>query len=145
MGSAFLITRTGLKSFRLFAALIRTVPYSSLLNNEHREAYKILNSNKNLMIRRADKSNTYFLLSYDDYERKLNMLLEYETQIEKIRTKIVERFQTKINYIVDSFNAAYDHIHLEQLNGHIIPPISTGTRAKTQINRENLTLRTILS
>jgi hypothetical protein len=81
----------------------RAGPYKGILTKEHRDACKSLRNNRDLIIRKADKSNTYVLMNLDDYKSKLNLIMEDDTKFEKIRSNPVEKLKTKINQIVIIF------------------------------------------
>ena len=48
---------------------------SKVLSKEHLTAAKELSTNKDIIIRKADKSNIYVILNYEDYKIKLDNIL----------------------------------------------------------------------
>ena len=55
-----------------------------LLTKEDCQEIKKLKNNEDIIIRRADKSNTFVIMNKTEYETKINKILSDETKFEKI-------------------------------------------------------------
>jgi hypothetical protein len=122
----------------------RVSPSKSILTKEQRVACQSLRNNRELVIRKADKSNTYVLLNYADYKAKLDTILNDETKFKKIRSNPVDKLKTKLNKIINTLNAVQGQIHFQRLTGHFSPGYIYGN-AKIHKNSVDPPLRPIIS
>ena len=64
---------------------------SNLLTPELKRAAKSLRENPDIVIRRADKSNTFVILNRADYQTKINDLLKDSSKFKKITKKDIQK------------------------------------------------------
>ena len=62
----------------------------NLLRREDYKALKEFKQNENIIIRKADKSNTIVIINRDDYSNKVNNILSDSSKLSKIRKKPTE-------------------------------------------------------
>ena len=118
--------------------------FNSILTKEMREAAKQLKENKNIIIRKADKSNTYVILNKDIYENKLNKIVNDDTKFEKITRDPTSTLKTKLNGLIESINAVQSDIKLSKLVGNYTPAYIYGN-PKIHKNKTDPNLRPIIS
>ena len=74
---------------------------SSVLTTELRSAAKSLRENHDIVIRRADKSNTFVILNREDYKKKIQNILKDGSKFQKITKNPCDNIKTKINNLID--------------------------------------------
>ena len=120
----------------------RNVPNHNSLPSHLRQAAKSLRQNKDIVIKRADKSQTYVIMDKEDYERKLNSILSDSTKFKKISKDPTNSVKQKANKLISTLNAAQQDKHLPKIVGDYKPGYIYGT-AKT--HKPNNPLRPIIS
>ena len=65
-----------------------------------REAAKGLKENKNIIIRKYHKANTYVILNKDIHEKKLNKIVNDDTKFERILWDSNSTLKTKLNELI---------------------------------------------
>ena len=59
----------------------------------------------NIVIRKADKSNTFVILNRDDYISKINNILNDKTKFKKIQKNPTKLLKAQVNRLIESVNA----------------------------------------
>ena len=72
-----------------------------ILTKEDYDTLKKLRNNDNIIIRKADKSNTFVILDKLDYQKKLNEMLSDENKFKRINKDPTDNIKKQINEIVD--------------------------------------------
>ena len=75
---------------------------SKVLDQSLREAAKQLKSNEDIVIRRADKASIYVLLSKEEYNDKMNAILNDKTKFQRIRRDPTATLKIKVNKIINA-------------------------------------------
>lgn len=122
----------------------RSCRRKSLLSREHRDAITELKNNKDISIRKADKTNNYVLLDKSIYTEKLDQILRDTTKFEKITSDPTLKLKTKLNKLISTANSAVDCTHFNKLEGDFSPGYIYGN-AKTHKNPTDPPLRPIIS
>lgn len=89
-----------------------------------KEQYKLVEEFKkqpNIVIRRADKSNTFVILKKEYYHNELDSLLTKENKFEKIKKDPTEKLKKKLNKLIEVVNAVRGPNELNKLVGHFEP------------------------
>ncbi|XP_076045746.1 uncharacterized protein LOC143027986 [Oratosquilla oratoria] len=99
----------------------RGVGGGSLLTAELRQAAKELRENKDIVIRRADKSDLFVILNRSDYFDKVDSLLQDSSKFLQIRRNPVDRIRKKVTDLINNANAVIDGVKFHNLQGHYEP------------------------
>ena len=78
---------------------------SSLLTSVRRLAAKNLKNNRDIVIRKADKSNTFVILNHEDYISKLENILKDTTKFQEINRDPTKQLKAEVNRLIESANA----------------------------------------
>ena len=90
---------------------------SRILNSRLRKAAKDLRQNEDVVIRRADKTAAFVLVSKDEYLTKLDTILQDPLKFQQARRNPVEDIKREVNSIIDGVNALNGAIHLPKVCG----------------------------
>ena len=120
----------------------RNPPYKTKLTPKLRQAARELKENKNIVIKKADKSSTYVILNYEEYIQKLNTILSDPHKFKLIEKDPTENLKKKANKIISTNNAAQGNIKLDKIKGEFKPGYLYGT---VKTHKENYPLRPIIS
>ena len=120
----------------------RNVKNQSLITPSIRAAAKSLKNNKDIVIRKADKSATYVLLDREEYISKLNSILADETKFRKISRNPTEKLKQRTNRLIETLNAAQDSLKLSKIIGDYKPGYVYGN---VKIHKQGNPLRPIIS
>jgi hypothetical protein len=82
----------------------RNYSSSRIMSQEMKLATKELSSNTNIVIRKADKSNTYVILNKEDYKHKLDTILQDTTKFRKITRNPTNELKIKVNKLIKTVN-----------------------------------------
>ena len=122
----------------------RATKQSNLLTKVQRDAMQKLLENKDIVVRRADKTNKFVLLNYADYKSKLDTILCDNTKFKKISKDPTIQLKQKLNKIINATNAVQDNIHFQKLVGDYSPGYIYGN-VKVHKDLINPPLRPIIS
>ena len=130
------LKRFGLKKINNFKKDILT-------NDQYVKVTEFL-KNKNIIVRKADKSNSFVIMNKSDYNEKIDKILSDETKFKKISHDPIVNLKKKLNLLIDNVNAAQGPHHMQKLVGHFKPGYIYGT-AKIHKNINDPPLRPIIS
>ena len=68
--------------------------------------------NKEIIIRKADKSNTFVIMNSKDYNKKIQNILSDETKFKKINKDPIDGLKKKLNKLIDVANAVQGPHHI---------------------------------
>ena len=117
---------------------------SSILSNLHYQAMKELKENKDIVIKKADKSNCFVIMNSKDYKEKLNNIVLDESKFKKIKKDPTLELKRDLNKLIDRINAVQDAIHFKKLIGNYTPAYIYGN-PKIHKDKINPKLRLIIS
>ena len=117
---------------------------SQLLSKEQLESIKNLRNNKDIIIRKADKSNIYVIMNYSDYKQKLDDIISDKSKFIQLKKDPTESLKKKLNNIIKCENAAPSNIKMKVLEGNYKPGYLYGN-AKIHKDQANPKLRPIIS
>ena len=117
---------------------------SQLLSKEQLESIKNLRNNKDIIIRKADKSNIYVIMNYSDYKQKLDDIISDKSKFIQLKKDPTESLKKKLNNIIKCENAAQSNIKMKVLEGNYKPGYLYGN-AKIHKDQANPKLRPIIS
>ena len=120
----------------------RNTQYTSVLTPALRAAANKLKNNKDIVIRKADKSSVYVILNRNEYLDKLNSLLQDETKFKCIKKDPTNSLKQKANQLIEALNAATDDIKLNKIIGDYKPGYIYGN---VKTHKANNPLRPIIS
>ena len=120
----------------------RTSKYHSTIPNRLRLAAKNLKSNQNIVIKKADKSQSYVIMNKDDYINKIKTILSDTTKFKRIKKDPTNSLKQKANKLISTLNAAQQDIHLPPIKGDYSPGYIYGT---VKTHKANNPLRPIIS
>lgn len=92
-----------------------------ILTPELREAAKQLKENGELVVRRADKSETYVLLNKDTYLQKCKTVLQDRSKFKIISRNPTEALKKRLNTLIYGANAEIGGLHFEVITGDYEP------------------------
>ena len=115
-----------------------------LLNKEDMAKIKEVRSDKNLIIRKADKSNTIVFMKKVDYERKINDILADENKFIKIAKDPTPQIKKRLRGLIDLINKGNHSIKLPLPVGEYNPGYIYGN-PKIHKNIKDPPLRPIIS
>jgi hypothetical protein len=105
---------------------------------------KELHSNDDIVIRKADKSNTFVILTKQSYNSKIKDILSNTDKFTKIRKDPTEDVKKRINKLIDTVNAVQMPDQLTKLEGHFEPGYMYGN-PKIHKDKSDPPLRPIIS
>ena len=76
-----------------------------ILTKEEYQAVKQFNSNEDIVVRKADKRNTFVILDRQDYHKKLLSLVSDETKFTKLRKDTTDLLKSKLNQLITIINS----------------------------------------
>ena len=120
----------------------RNTKFRSVLTPNLRQAAKKLQSNNDIIIRRADKSATYVILNKTDYQEKVNELLSDTSKFESINKDPTNEIKSKANKIIDALNASKNNCNISKITGDYQPGYMYGN---VKIHKPQNPLRPIIS
>ena len=123
---------------------MRRNDHSNVITPELKEAAKSLRNNKDIIIRRADKSNMYVILNRSDYRDKLSAVLNDGSKFRRITKNPCEPLKKNINKLIDEAVAANPDASklLKKVIGDYSPGYMYGN---VKTHKEEKTLRPIVS
>ena len=116
----------------------------NLLTKQQYALIEEFKSNENIIIRKADKSNTFVIMNSEDYNRKLNDILDDPQKFKPIRKNNVEDIKHELNELIEVVNSRNRSIKLKPLEGHYEPGYMYGS-PKIHKNDKDPPLRPIIS
>ena len=103
--------------------------------------------NKDIVIRKADKSNCYVILDYEDYKEKLSDITSDGTKFKPIgrdAKKYIKNIKRRLNGHITAINAVKNEYGFKILEGEYTPGYLYGN-PKTHKGLENPPLLPIIS
>ncbi|XP_076036939.1 uncharacterized protein LOC143022555 [Oratosquilla oratoria] len=94
---------------------------SSLLTAELRLAAKELRENKDIVIRRADKSDLFVILNRSDYIEKVESILQDTSKFVRVNRNPIDDIRKRVTKLIDFSNALIDGVKFAQRQGHYEP------------------------
>jgi hypothetical protein len=92
-----------------------------LLTKDQYRKIKEFSNREDVIIRRADKSNTFVIMKSETYKSKLNDIVNDPEKFQKIRKDPTENIKKRLNTLVEVVNATQSVQHLKKLEGHYEP------------------------
>ena len=123
---------------------IRGSSQSNVLTPELKEAAKNLRENKDIVIRRADKSNVFVILNRDDYREKLSAVLSDGSKFQKVKKNPCEPLKKKINSLIET--AVTENPDASKVLKKVVGDYSPGYMyGNVKTHKESKTIRPIVS
>ena len=94
---------------------------SRLITKRLRDAAQALRNNKDLIIRRADKSSIFVLLDRTDYLHKVKALLDDTTKFKQLSRNPTDKVKKDLNALIDAANAENGGVTFTKLTGEYEP------------------------
>ena len=88
-----------------------------ILTPELREAAKTLREDKDIIVRKADKSSSYVVLDRSEYLAKLDAILSDKKKFTRITRNPTDELKKKVNKLISTANAVIDGVHFETVVG----------------------------
>ena len=120
----------------------RNPKYKSSIKPNLRDAAKKLKGNKDIIIRKADKSSIYVLLNRGDYMDKVHDIVSDESKFRKISKDPTEGLKREANLLISAQNSVQDCIKIPKIVGDFSPEYLYGN---CKIHKPNNPLRPIIS
>lgn len=92
-----------------------------MISREQYRKVKEFNENSKIIVRKADKNNTYVVLDKADYESKINILLSDETKFTKLSRDPTLQLKKKLRNLIDTQNACVDATYFAKPTGSYQP------------------------
>ena len=99
---------------------------------------------KDIIIRKADKSNIFVILNRQKYEQQISDILGDSSKFKRLQKDPIPNLKKKLNKLIDNVNAVPGSHHIDKLIGHFQPGYIYGN-PKIHKNSENPKLRPIIS
>ncbi|XP_045124906.1 uncharacterized protein LOC123512546 [Portunus trituberculatus] len=116
--------------------------HSQKVKRHHILAAKQLRENKEIIIRRADKTPAFVLIKKEDYDSKLNAILSDTTKFKRITRNPTESLKKRVNATITSINAGSNNLKLQKIVGEFSPGYAYGN---VKTHKQNNPLRPIIS
>ena len=102
--------------------LKRTSDYDKdLLSKEDYRKVKDLMSDERIIIRKADKSNSFVVTNKESYIKKMQAIVSDQSKFERIAHNPTTKIKREINKYITSLNAVTDGVKFKKLIGHYEP------------------------
>ena len=95
--------------------------HNSILTNSLKAAAKNLRNNKDIVIRRADKSAIYVIMNKSEYLGKVNDILKDTSKFKHISKNPIDQLRQDANELIEAQNAVVDDIKLPKIIGDFQP------------------------
>ena len=115
---------------------------SAIMTPELRSAAKELRNNKDITIRKADKSSTFVILPTTEYNKKMNDILTDESKFKQITRNPTNNLKTKLNKLIKDHNSSNPDIKFQPLSGDYSLSYAYGN---VKIHKPGNPLRPIIS
>ena len=115
-----------------------------VLSKEDYLAVKEFVSNEDIVVRKADKSNTFVILDRSDYYAKLDSIIDDVTKFKMLSKDPTDALKSKLNKIVTSIHSLTHDLKISKLIGSYSPGYLYGN-PKTHKNTDDPPLRPIIS
>ena len=102
----------------------------------------LIRDNKDIIIRRADKSSIYVILDRDVYFNKLDSILSDTSKFKVITKDPTNQLKVKANKLIDSLNSVQGDIKIDKIVGDFTPGYAYGN---VKIHKHGKPLRPIIS
>ena len=113
-----------------------------LLTKDQYRKVRIFKENPEIIIRKADKNNTFVIMNKNEYNHQIDLLLSDVTKFKKIKSDPSNCIKTKLNKLISEANKP--STIMQKIDGHHEPGYIYGN-PKIHKNRENPPLRPIIS
>ena len=124
--------------------LRHTIDYNKdVLTKEQYQKVKEFRNNENIIVRKADKSNTFVIMNRKDYISKLHALLDNRQKFQKVRKDTVDNLKSEINDYITILNTRHSQ-NIALLEGHFEAGYLYGN-PKIHKDSKNPPLRPIIS
>ena len=91
-----------------------------ILSKEQYDDIRKFKENKNITIRKADKSSTFVIMNATDYQEKLNCILEDRSKFQEISKNPTNKLKTKIYQLITIANN-FGTKYFSRIKGHYTP------------------------
>ena len=115
-----------------------------LITKEEYGIIKMFNENENIVIRKADKSNTFVIMNKTDYEDKIDALISDTSKFVRIQKDPSDKLKTELNAEITRINSTNNDKAICKVSGHHEPGYIYGN-PKTHKNVHDPPLRPIVS
>ncbi|XP_066988217.1 uncharacterized protein [Macrobrachium rosenbergii] len=106
---------------------------SKILSKELITAAQELRENKDIVIRKADKTAVYVIMDKTDYLQKINEILSDSNKFRKISRDTTNAIKVRVNKVIDTINAKMGGVHFQKITGEYSPGYMYGN-VKTHKN-----------
>ena len=127
------LKRFGLKERRDFT--------KDLITKEEYNKIREFNRNDNIIIRKADKNNTFVIMDKNEYIRQLTHLLSNPSKLQRINSDPTKSIKRKLNSLIAKANT--NSTIFSKITGHFEPGYIYGN-PKTHKDKNNPPLRPIV-
>jgi hypothetical protein len=100
--------------------------------------------NKDIIIRKADKSNVFVIMNRTKYNDQISSMLSDKTKFKKVNKDPIPSLKKELNNLIDVVNAVTGPHHIDKLIGHFTPGYVYGN-PKIHKDMLNPKLRPIIS
>ena len=115
-----------------------------VLTKEQHLLIKEFNNNENIIVRKADKSNTFVIMNKEDYNKKMTDLISNPNKFLKINKDPTDTVKKKLNTIIETINAVGNNLNITKRIGHFTPGYLYGN-PKIHKNQHDPPMRPIIS
>ena len=120
----------------------RDYTHSGLIPKHLKAAARSLKTHPDIIVRRADKSNTFVVLDRETYKNKLGLIIKDTTKFIKIHRNPTNNLKITVNKIISIINKRNNEKTLSPIIGEFSPGYLYGT---VKIHKPNYPLRPIIS
>ena len=107
------LKRFGLRQYRCYER--------DVLTKEQHEAIKNFNKNDSIIVRRADKCNTFVIMDKVYYEEQMDLVVGDRQKFVKVDRDPTDKLKKKLNGLIETSNAVQHPHNLKKLIGHFSP------------------------
>ena len=120
----------------------RNINKESIITYKMREAANELKNHNNITIKKADKSQTYVIISKIEYEQKIQQIVADETKFKLLKRDPTEKLKKEANDLITTLNATDNSIKIQKIIGDYKPGYLYGT---VKVHKNGNPLRPIIS
>ena len=115
---------------------LRPHKQKDVISKQQRDLLTELKNNKDVTIKKADKSGHVVIIKTTDYQHKINNILSDTTKLIKVKKDATEQFKIKVNSLIETLHMTMSHpnLFINKL-GILDLPTSTGIPKYTKTLR----------
>ena len=100
---------------------MRAHEIKDILTKDQREEVQRFSNSEDIIVRKADKGNTFVILNTTEYNEKLNLILQDTSKFRRLDKNPTDNIKKSLNSLISSINAKIDGTKMSKIIGHYTP------------------------